>query len=196
MYACSNPICLWLSRHIATTSIVSIVVVMSIAYIYFPNYSKNVFTFFSFFHCEDFTCLGWFCIFQVLLSGLEVSIGSMKFMIWLFFDSLLIMISRLLLHSQTTCCYYILYAEFISFAMMHKPYYYITAFKFSFTDTLFYCIAMIQSLFLLRNLLDIPVCLLGNALFKIIIKAFSCLERPTNAQRNTDIGADVNDASE
>lgn len=194
MNYCNNKYCLWLSKHIVTTLLISLVAVFTFIYYFFQQNIGEFFILFSFFFCTDISRLGWFVIWQLLISGLEVSIGSIKYSLWLFFNALLIILSRLFLQTQTTGCYYLLYAQFLSFLMMHKPYIYIKIKNLQLNDTHFYFIGMIQTLGICQNFLDIPVVILGNVVVKLVHKLFSCCHKPKVSILNDPdgIGAELN----
>ena len=178
MNYCNNSFCLWLSKHIVTTILIISVMCFTFVNTFFKQYTEIFFNYFSFFNCSDFSCLSWFILLQLLMSGLEVSVGSFKYFIWLFFNAFLICIFRLFLNINTKDCYFFIYSQFIPFLMIHKPYYYMKIKKLSFTDSLFYFISMVQTMFLCQNLLDIPIVLIGNIVFKFLLKLFKCCDRP------------------
>ena len=198
MNYCNNSFCLWLSKHIVTTLIIISVILFTLLYYYLNQYTRELFDQFSFFICSDFSYLGWFIIWQILLSGLEVTVGSLKYSLWIFFNAFLIIISRIFLLTETYGCAYILYTQFISFLLIHKPYLYFKIKKLQFTDTHFYFIGMIQTLYLCRSFLDIPTVMIGNILFKLLLKVFSCCQRPrTSILHDTEgIGAEINNEEE
>ena len=200
MNYCNNPFCLWLSKHIVTTIIIAIVTAFTFTYFVLTIYSNNLFNNFSIFFCNDISCLGWFIIWELLLSGLEVSIGSIKYFLWIFFNSFLVLVFRTFVNINTTSCYYILYSQFLPFLLMHKPSLYMKIKKLSFTDTHLYAIAMIQTLILCQNFFDILIVILGNLTFKIILKLFKPCMRPTVADvilhDDQGIGAELTDHNE
>ena len=196
MNYCNNSFCLWLSQHIVTVLLLAIISVFTFIYNLFPFNTYVFFDQFSIFFCRDLCCYGWFVIWQFLLSGLEVSIGSNKYFAWLFFNSFLVFTFRYFLNIETKSSYFLLYSQFISFLMMHKPYIYITIKNKSFTDTHLYIIGMIQTIILCENYFDILIVLFGNILFKIILKLLKPCIKPTRMHTimndNQGIGAETN----
>jgi hypothetical protein len=111
-----------------------------------------------------------YVLFMLLLSGVEPSVGSPQYGIWMFWSAIVLRASRSWLHLTSSGPSFAVFCPFITFLAIHKPILYFRLFRFRFSDWHLYLLAMIQFICLdFSNLsIDFLVCLSANLVWKIV----------------------------
>jgi hypothetical protein len=108
-------------------------------------------------------------LFLLLFSGLEPSVQSIPYALWLFWSASVCFCVRLLLRVGSTGPSFVVFSPFFAFAAIHRPTLYFRIRRFAFADTLLYAIAVLQytANAPLRLPVDLASCVAANLLWKL-----------------------------
>lgn len=160
----------WLKRRQVTVFLAIIYTVISVV-VYLSDERIKVSTMLSLIS-SDVTKIPIFVIALLLVSGVEVSIGSYNHLSWILFGSSIVFLFRVFFLPQTDGPTYAVLCPFITFLMYHKPFYKFKIKDFVFDDTVFYFIFLFQFIaYDFRYLfIDLPASVISNFLYKILLR--------------------------
>ena len=110
----------------------------------------------------------------ILFSGVEASVGSMKYCFQIVFTVSLVFLARQFFSPQPAGPTYIVFSPFFTFIIHHKPLYYFKIKSFAFTDSLLYILLFVQYILydISPHLIDFVINLIALILWKIIVLVF------------------------
>lgn len=193
-----RPLFNWVTRHPVTSLFITIDIAVSFCITYMVKHIKVqhslwfyiVYAVLLLFGSYDISKTVFGVVSLLLYSGVEKSVGSLKYLLWIFITTLVTFAWRILFSFGNGQGFvFPIFSPFFTFWFYHKPYYYFQIKNFDFDDRLFYLILLIQSFFICgwQNLVP---CLFGNIIMLILEKMFGCCCRSENNVRRTDIGAE------
>ncbi|OHT13226.1 hypothetical protein TRFO_16662 [Tritrichomonas foetus] len=143
------------------------------------KYGKQKY-FFYLFAANNINIVAPTVLFVVLFSGIEKSIGSKKYSIWMIYSFIFLFICRLkfnLTSSGPTCA---IFCPYFTFAFIHQPFLYFKVKKYRFSDSLLYFIAIVQFIFLdFQNaFVDCIICAFSNLFWNLFCTIIRSLYGP------------------
>ena len=192
----------WSLKHPVTIFFISVHLILSMAYIFIPI-EKSIFQqIINIFMTPDMSITALNIIFSLLFSGIELSIGSLHYAIWLLWSACFLFCFRnyffKLIPFQTSKKdttnlmfgpTFIVFSVYLTFVFIHRPIIFFKLFgKFRFTDTLLYSIGVFQYMTykLPDHFFDFISCILSNIIWKFINLIVSYIERREH-QETTEI---------
>lgn len=181
---CQMRIFKWIQNHPFSFGISSFYFPSSVASYYFftINHNSIIGKILELFIGTNFNVVALTSLFIILFSGIEASVGRLKYSLWMIWNFVFLFFGRLFVeklffNSQSltiqptgpNCC---IFCPFLTFIFVHRPYMYFKIKKFRFTDTLLYSIAIVQFIlfFDIINLIsDFFICSLSNVFSHVLI---------------------------
>ncbi|KAK8899431.1 hypothetical protein M9Y10_001747 [Tritrichomonas musculus] len=212
----------WCKKHSVTVFFIIMQLTLSIVYIFIPI-EQSIFQYvINCFMSPDFSVSALNIIFSLLFSGIEVSISSIHYGLWLLLSSCNLFCFRyyfFISNSNSTSRNisndssvspklmfgpsYIVFSVYLAFVFIHRPILYFKIFdKFRFDDTLLYSIAVFQYMIynFPNHFFDFCFCVISNIIWKCINVIFRYTQRRwrrdtnENENRNAQLPFEANDA--
>ena len=181
----------WCKKHIVTTCFIVIHFILSIIFLFIPVRSSIFQSAINVFMTQDLSVSVLNIMFSLLFSGIEISIGSFQYGLWLLWSAcflfcfrnfILSLISFSISKTDTKLMVgptYAVFSVYLTFVFVHRP---IICFKvcerFKFTDTFLYSIAVFQYILykIPDHFYDFLLCCISNIVWKIMNLIFSYIE--------------------
>ena len=161
----------WVKSHPVTIIIILIDLIVSIVEnvvsekISFSKKNLNVFG------DSDLGLLFFSIKLMLLFSGIEPSVGRIKFGIWMIWNYLFIFAFQLIFGYDGHGPSFVIFSLFLTFVCIHKPYLIFKFLRINFPDTYLYVAAVLQYTFFCKTFcLDLFGILISNLIFHILIK--------------------------
>lgn len=158
----------WIIRHPVNALIISTYIAAYILMEHvFPEFQSDYLCIFS----NDLSEVMFSVICLVFLSGVEVSIGSWRYLIWMIWNTAFSTTIRQFFNSIPTGPSFFIIPVFITFINNHKSAFNFRIKSFKFNDTLFYVILLIQFILfkLGSNIIDIIIIIFSQSIWKLVV---------------------------
>lgn len=149
-------------------------------YIYWSSFFNKISIF-----TDNLTELSFSIMCMILLSSVEVMIGSIRFLLWMIWNATCAATLRQFVYPIVYGPSFIIIPMFITFISHHKPYFYFKIKNFNFSDKFLYSILFVQFILIKlgSNLIDLLIILCSQLIWKLgilIIHKFDLRNRIEN----------------
>lgn len=177
----------WMLDHIATSSFIIVHIVLTIIRHFIPLNAITI-LFLNIATARDTTYMCMNIIFLLLFSGVEVTIGRNRWFAWMSWTAVFLLGARLFLGINSIGPTFVVFAQYLSFVVIHKPFLYFKILRFRFTDTLLYSIGILQYVLNDTSLaFDFIICTLSNLIWRIVTSRVTS-PQPAETQDNPTLG--------
>lgn len=191
----------WCKKHSVTTFFIVVHLILSTIYMFIPVEKSFFQLVINAYMVPDMSIAAINVIFSLLFSGVELSVGSLHYGLWLLFSSCFLFCFRSFFLKKIpflSSIYeysmfgptYIVFAVYLTFIFIHRPLIYFKIFgKIRFTDTSLYSIAVLQYMIykLPDHFFDFISCVISNIIWKFVNSIISYIERREQQEnRNAD----------
>lgn len=161
----------WFKNHPVSSSILMMLVfIMLFSFIIDISYSRFQ-TVVDLMRPENGVDITAYAIFVLLFSGVEKSLGSFNYAMWMIWSAVYLLCIRNLQNSHSKGPSFLIICPFFTFIYMHTPDYYFKIKSLKFSDKILYIIAVFQFVFFEYpdGLMDFGVCLVSNLIWHVVM---------------------------